>query len=136
MVCRQCSGRVWAVERMQPSFLEFLGTVSGTRCVGHVQDAAGSYPDFHIFLVCGHGVQAMSGTHLGLGWDVARFLGISWQFLGLSVQAMFRTPHGHGRDASWPRQGCILIFRHLQVFCGHDVQAISETCPSRDRDAA
>ncbi|CAA2954920.1 Hypothetical predicted protein [Olea europaea subsp. europaea] len=88
----------------------------------------------------------MFGMHPGLGWDAVRFLGISWKFLGLSVQAMFRMPHGQGRDVSWPRPypGHVLaavgtqpnfqamfgthhgyVSGNFGQFLGHDVQAMS-----------
>ncbi|CAA2966823.1 Hypothetical predicted protein [Olea europaea subsp. europaea] len=48
----------------------------------------------------GPDIQAMSGTHHGHGRDGACFSGISWQFLGLGVQAMSRM-----------RQGCLRTVR-------------------------
>ncbi|CAA2955337.1 Hypothetical predicted protein [Olea europaea subsp. europaea] len=57
----------------------------------------------------------------------------SGQSLGHGVQAIFGTSQGHGhvQDASEPRQGWSLIFRHLRIVFGHDVQAMTGMRPDR-----
>ncbi|CAA3000083.1 Hypothetical predicted protein [Olea europaea subsp. europaea] len=80
MAYRPYSGYVLGMAEMQPNFQAFLGSlwarcighvqdaailsgISGTRCTGHVRAMAGTQVDFQA--VCGHGVQAKSGTHPG-----------------------------------------------------------------------
>ncbi|CAA2954918.1 Hypothetical predicted protein [Olea europaea subsp. europaea] len=123
--------------RLSGIFGKFLGTeVFGTRCVGHVKDATGTHPDFQA--VCGHRVQAMFEMYPGLDWDADWLLGISWQFLGLSVQAMFGTPHGHSRDPSWPRarSGSVVAVVGTQLDFQAFVGSLWAWCAGHVRDAS
>ncbi|CAA3001834.1 Hypothetical predicted protein [Olea europaea subsp. europaea] len=104
----------------------------GSTVSGHVRDT-GTFPSISGLLL-GHDVQAMSRTHPGYGTQLnfqaflgnlrawcrghvqgaAQLSGISRQFLGHDVQAMLEKRPGHGR-----------------AVCGHSMQAMSRTYPSR-----
>ncbi|CAA2954921.1 Hypothetical predicted protein [Olea europaea subsp. europaea] len=81
-VCRQCSGRVWAMEGMQPSFQVFLGSFWDTVC----RPCPGCRKDTSWFLsisrqFLGHSVQAIFGTRqaaAGIQPDFSTFLGSFW----------------------------------------------------------
>ncbi|CAA2954914.1 Hypothetical predicted protein [Olea europaea subsp. europaea] len=124
--------------------------VSGTRCVGHLQDATGTYlefqdaigihSDFHVFLV--NFLDTMCRQCLGRIRAAA------------GMQSDFQTFLGNVQDASGQLQGCSLIFRPYPrrvmattgmetnfqafffsfwdtVFFGHGIQAMSGMPPGR-----
>ncbi|CAA2938743.1 Hypothetical predicted protein [Olea europaea subsp. europaea] len=138
-ICRPCSGRVWATVGMQLDFQAFLG---------HVQDA--SWPRQGRNLIFSISRQFVGTVYkqclgrfpatLGMQADFKPNKGSSvyrlcqgrrhvpkhsGQFLGHSVQALFRTSHGHATAQP-----------DFQAFIGSSwVTAMSGTRPDCDRNA-
>ncbi|CAA3008307.1 Hypothetical predicted protein [Olea europaea subsp. europaea] len=103
-VCRPSPGSVLAAVGMYHDFQAFLGNFMDSMCKpcpGRVM------------------ATAMFGTHLGWDRDVAWFPGISRQFLGYDVQAMFGTRPDRSRR-----------------FRGRDVQAMFGMRPNCGKDVA
>ncbi|CAA3000141.1 Hypothetical predicted protein [Olea europaea subsp. europaea] len=103
IVCRQCSGCVWATARMQSGFQAFLGSFWDTVC----RPCPGYYRDTSWF-------SCISRQFLGHDEQDLECRPCSGPVMAtVGTEPNFQAILGHVRDASWPRQGWSLIFRQF-----------------------
>ncbi|CAA3001830.1 Hypothetical predicted protein [Olea europaea subsp. europaea] len=114
---RPCSGHIMATTRTGLNFGLFWA-VFGTRCAGHVQDAARMHPDFQgtSRKRPGHGsLWARCAGHVwDASWPQQRHSLIFRHFLAISRTRCV----GHVQDTAWPWQGRSLIFRQFWAVSG------------------